>query len=832
MIFISCYGRLNYFHSFFLFHYLLNRQIIQIIYTQVIYIIKTIFIITIINIFRKWQMIIMNKKIFFILLILIAIFSIASVNASENMTFSENNDVFQSDEYNQDYYDEPDTYIVGFFENQSTQLLNRDSINWNVKNATISDEYGEWDYYMSTFNSNGVEYTTIHVLPTSGVYADVISVKFNPDEYDVYDGIYYKLDSNNRITDVIDFSNYESIGDDYYHFVGLFCEFDDSEKNGDCCIINNECYKLDGTISPFVVGFFKKAVRGTDYIVYDGKYYTPDGEAIEDFYNHYYGISDEGSYAEDVINGFYFESDDGIYYKSYAARYAISPYDYIKVNDMYHKVVTGKGTYKTTESYGGESYEVDMNNKYALIDGKLYPFNNEKLSDLPVNLIKQVKVNAPDVIKYFGGSERFTVTLTDENNRAIANANVKISINGHSYTKTTDNNGAASIGINLNSGKYDVTTEYGEKRVYSSVTVKDTVTANDFTKMYKNGTQYYGTFVDSQGNPLANTDVMFNINGVHYTRTTNNLGVAKMNINLNPKTYVLTAKNPVSGEQHTTRITVLPNIVENYDLTKYYRNNSQYSVKLLDDVGKPAGAGVNVVFNINGVFYTRSTDANGYAKININLGAGDYIITAEYKGLMASNKIKVLPILSANDLKMTYKDGSKFVATLLDGQGNAYSGQTVRFNINGVFYDRVTDSNGQAKLNINLQAGTYTITSTYNGFNIANTVIIEHSNKNTDDEMFYIDLPSYDTTTTVNKGKYIVEVHEWRVPPYCELDIILFDSNYNQISKFDYETYYNFEGKWNQITVNEWGSNYHKARFGPNDHVYEVAVKLKGNSWY
>ena len=48
------------------------------------------FIITIINIFRKWQMIIMNKKIFFILLILIAIFSIASVNASENMTFSEN----------------------------------------------------------------------------------------------------------------------------------------------------------------------------------------------------------------------------------------------------------------------------------------------------------------------------------------------------------------------------------------------------------------------------------------------------------------------------------------------------------------------------------------------------------------------------------------------------------------------------------------------------------------------------------------------------------------------------------------------------------------------
>ena len=774
---------------------------------------------------------IMNKKIFFILLILIAIFSIASVNASENMTFSQDNNVFQSEDYDRDYY-EPDTYIAGFFENQSTQLINRDSINWNVKNTTISDEYDEWDYHISTFNSNGIEYAAIHVLPTSGVYADHICVKFNPGEYEVYDGIFYKLDNNNRITDVIDVGNYELIDGDYYHIVGLFCEFDDSEKNGDCCIINNESYKLDGTISPFVVGFFKKAVRGIDYNVYDGKYYAPDGVLIEDFYTHYYGFSNDEIYAEDVINGFYFETEDGIYYKSFAARYAISPYDYLKVNGVYHKVVTGKGTYKTTETSYGESYEVEENNKYALIDGKIYPFNDGKLSDLPVNLIKEVNINAPDVSKYFNGPEMFTVTLTDGNNRPVTNAKVKISINGHPYTRTTDKNGIASIAINLNSGKYDVTVEYDDKKVYSTVTVKDTVISSDFSKIYKNGTQYYGTFVDSKGNLLKNTAVRFNINGVYYTRTTNNDGVAKMNINLNPETYVLTAENPASGEQHTTRITVLPNIVENHDLTKYYRNNSQYRVRLLNDVGEPVGAGVNVVFNINGVFYTRSTDSNGYAKMNINLGAGEYIITAEYNGLRASNNIKVLPVLSANNLKMTYQDGSKFVATLLDGQGNAYSGQTVRFNINGVFYDRVTDSNGQAKLNINLQAGTYTITSTYNGFNIANTVIIEHSNKNTDDEMFYIDLPSYDTTTTVNKGKYIVEVHEWRVPPYCELDIILFDSNYNQISKFDYETYYNFEGKWNQITVNEWGSNYHKARFGPNDHVYEVAVKLKGNSWY
>ena len=56
--------------------------------------------------------------------------------------------------------------------------------------------------------------------------------------------------------------------------------------------------------------------------------------------------------------------------------------------------------------------------------------------------------------------------------------------------------------------------------------------------------------------------------------------------------------------------------------------------------------------------------------------------------------------------------------------GNPYSNQIVTFNINGVFYNRTTDAYGDAKLNINLQAGEYIITSSYNGSNIANTIII------------------------------------------------------------------------------------------------------------
>ena len=58
--------------------------------------------------------------------------------------------------------------------------------------------------------------------------------------------------------------------------------------------------------------------------------------------------------------------------------------------------------------------------------------------------------------------------------------------------------------------------------------------------------------------------------------------------------------------------------------------------------------------------------------------------------------------------------------------GNPYPNQSVTFNINGVFYIRITDINGIAKLNINLQAGKYIITTMFNGLCESNTIEIKN----------------------------------------------------------------------------------------------------------
>ena len=337
-------------------------------------------------------------------------------------------------------------------------------------------------------------------------------------------------------------------------------------------------------------------------------------------------------------------------------------------------------------------------------------------------------INAPDITKYYKGTERFKVQVTDKNGNALNNTAVTITINGVSYDRKTNEFGNTPLGLGLDSGVYDVIINCSDYSVGSTVTIKPTVVANDFTKIFKNGTQYLATFTDSLGNLLKEGNAIFNINGVNYTRKINDSGISKLNINLLPGEYIITATNPVTEENHGSIITVLSCIDENYNITKYYKNATQYSVRVLDANGNPVGKGAVVQFNINGVLYNRTTNASGYAKLNINLPAGEYIISATYNGLTVSNAIIVLSTLIGNNMIMNYLDGSKFEVKLVDKEGNIISGQSVNFNINGMFYDRTTDANGYARLNINLPEGEYIITSTYEDAVTSNTIKIYSQN--------------------------------------------------------------------------------------------------------
>ena len=349
--------------------------------------------------------------------------------------------------------------------------------------------------------------------------------------------------------------------------------------------------------------------------------------------------------------------------------------------------------------------------------------------NVEINSIKTV-LEAENVVMYYRDGTRFAVVLRDIYGNPLANMDVIISINGRDYVKQSDENGTASLGLNLESKNYTVVTTFGGNSKYfgtrsnNTVSILSTLISKDIVKYYRNGTQFYATVLDFKGNPLANTTVMFNINGVFYNKTTDENGTAKLNIWLRPGKYIITIFNLVTGEQAGNNVTVLSKIVENYDLVKYYKNASKFSVKILDSQGYPV-EGTIVTFNINGVFYYKETDANGIASLAINLRPGKYVITTMYGQYDVGNNVTVLPTLQTSDLKMKYLDGSAFNARVVDGQGNPLANQIVKFNVNGVFYNKVTNDEGIASLNIRLMKGEYIITSIYNGFETGNTIKIQ-----------------------------------------------------------------------------------------------------------
>ena len=526
---------------------------------------------------------------------------------------------------------------------------------------------------------------------------------------------------------------------------------------GDLTVENNDIYAgsdeyyangidVEGPVSGVIKNNNVTAVApGVTYAIYSS---MSHGNITVDYLNNQissyaylaYGMELRGLKETVSGNSFSIAGGDGIGILSSSKDVTVTGNDFdIDANSTISSAfvgVSGNATITDNSVVTGGEYAVDVLNITALVkDNYLVADNltgdaavnyNPKTSTVYNNTPRkdEYSIVSDGLEKYYGNKKQLEFTLVDASGKGVENKTISIIINGKTYNRTTDANGTVAININLNSGNYTVTATYGNVSCNASVVILSTVEGKDITKIFKNATQYEAKFVDADGNVLKNTMVKFNINGVMYERETDANGIAKLNINLPQGEYIITAINPANNEMHANNITVLANIADNKDIVKYYKNGTQYSVKLLGSDGKAVGAGEKVTFNVNGIFYTRITDASGIATLTINLPPNDYVITADYNGCRVANNITVLPVLNATDLKMKYGDKSQFKANLVDGQGKPYAGQNIQFNINGVLYYRTTDSTGQAALNINLPSGEYIITSSFNGSNIANKITI------------------------------------------------------------------------------------------------------------
>jgi len=399
-----------------------------------------------------------------------------------------------------------------------------------------------------------------------------------------------------------------------------------------------------------------------------------------------------------------------------------------------------------------------------------------------------------DLSMYYKNGSRYEVSIYQDGkiiNSQNNDSKVIFNVNGVNYTKELVN-GKASIGINLNPGNYTITTFYhytdGLATKTNNIEVLSTIQANDVVKFFRNGTQYCAKFLDGCGSPLVNASVIFNINGVFYKKQTDDNGMAKLNINLRPGVYILTAMHP-DTLMYGSNITVLSTILAN-DVVKFFRNGTQYCAKFLDGCGSPL-VNASVTFNINGVLYKKQTDYEGIARLNINLFPGKYILTAMHPdGLMYGYNITVLSTIHGDDIVKFFRNGTQYCAKFLDGCGSPLVNASVTFNINGVFYKKQTDDNGMARLNINLFPGEYILTAIHlNGEEKANiikvlTTISAEDISLIENKSGVFVLKTHDgarnVSITINGVEYIVQTDDGAV---ATLNVSLSKGNHAVLSK-------------------------------------------------
>lgn len=421
----------------------------------------------------------------------------------------------------------------------------------------------------------------------------------------------------------------------------------------------------------------------------------------------------------------------------------------VKLIDSNNKPISNKAislniygrTYERYTNLNGEAkLNINLLPGYYKIISQFKGDNKYKPTKAHTNFIHvkfiNTTISGPKKVDLGYKSGKYSVILTGGNNKPLAKKNVTFIIYGIKYNRITDYNGKASLNINLNLGKYEITAHYkGEPNIFSSNKIKATINvkhmktsiiASPLIMDYKDG-KYSVKLIDENKNPLSNRYIQYNIYGMTYKRITNSDGISSLNINLNPNIYKISYKflgdlgNSKSEGQSTITVKPAKTKLNGENCNVKFNDGSYYSIELLNNKNKPIKNAVikTDIISKNKIktIYSRTYE-NGIAKLKIDLNPGKYIFKSSfsqvgYKNSYVENKIivdKQRTILESQNYILNRK-GEGFLVSLKNSENKMpISNQKVEISCCGKTYTKMTNEYGIARLNINLNYGDYIIT--------------------------------------------------------------------------------------------------------------------------
>ena len=242
----------------------------------------------------------------------------------------------------------------------------------------------------------------------------------------------------------------------------------------------------------------------------------------------------------------------------------------------------------------------------------------------------------------------YEIQLLDENNVILANKDVNVTIIKNNKTienfkLETSNLGIIEVTMNDVGNLTIETTFNGENKYHSSkgsfnvsVSTYDVVFFAENATIVTAAKQRYEVILKDENNKLLpNKTVQFTVNGITYKRTTNENGVAGLNINLPMGDYnITTVYTDEEGKvynQTNTITSVRSNTTILSTPVTFQGKGHKFVATLVNQLGNPLSDKA-VAFHINGVKYYRLTDENGQFSLTINLLPGIYNMYMSFDG--------------------------------------------------------------------------------------------------------------------------------------------------------------------------------------------------------
>lgn len=162
---------------------------------------------------------------------------------------------------------------------------------------------------------------------------------------------------------------------------------------------------------------------------------------------------------------------------------------------------------------------------------------------------KRSILTSTDLAKIKGETTPLEMILTDKEDQPLPNETIYITINGKTYERTTNEQGIATININLIPGvykaliRYNGNDTYNGSTAYSDINISANLEAEDLNMVQGDGSNFSVTTKDSNGEILPNTKVSFTINNKGYDKVSNEEGIASLTINLAAGDYKIVSSS-------------------------------------------------------------------------------------------------------------------------------------------------------------------------------------------------------------------------------------------------------------------------------------------------